>query len=193
MTSEMTTGSDRVANAKAAGTSAMWIGIAHVLLGILAVAAPFASGLAVAIVVGVFVLIAGVIQGFVAYQEKSWGKGLIAVLYVVAGVLLLMRPMLTLATLTLFVAAWFLALGVWRLLAGIRFEDGRWWNIFGAVVAIALGVMLMAKWPLSSTYAIGVLVGIEILFSGIMMLTVGSAMRGVAKDVQEARDAVADR
>jgi uncharacterized membrane protein HdeD (DUF308 family) len=53
--------------------------------------------------------------------------------------------------------------------------------LFSAVMGVILGFLLLREWPLSGVWAIGTLVGINLLFSGFSMISVGSAARGLAK------------
>jgi uncharacterized membrane protein HdeD (DUF308 family) len=164
------------------------IGIAHILLGILAISVPMVAGLAVAISVGVLVLISGLLVAWVGLQEKTFGRVAIGVLYVIGGLALLFRPMLGLELLALLIGIWFFAIGVWRLM-GAFMVGGRnmAFLLLGAIASLVLGGLILAQWPLSGAWAIGVLVGVELVFGGIVMLNVGNAV----KDAANAADAQA--
>ena len=64
-------------------------------------------------------------------------------------------------------------------------EAGWGWMTFNGVVTIALGWMILKGWPVSGAWAIGILVGIRLLFSGVAMLTLGSAGSQVARTLRD--------
>jgi uncharacterized membrane protein HdeD (DUF308 family) len=55
--------------------------------------------------------------------------------------------------------------------------------LFSAALAVLLGFLLIAEWPMSGLWAIGTLVGINLLFSGASLVAIGAAARGLAKQV----------
>jgi uncharacterized membrane protein HdeD (DUF308 family) len=97
---------------------------------------------------------------------------LIGVLYVVAGAWLAFFPLTGIITLTLFLAFMFIVEGF--LEAGIAFRirphSGWGWMLLSGIVAVAVGVLLIANLPSSATWAIGLLVGINLIMSGFAYL-----------------------
>ena len=63
----------------------------------------------------------------------------------------------------------------------VKPENGWGWLLFGGILAILLGVLLMMKWPIGGMLAIGIFIGIELLFSGITVLMFGGDLRRAAK------------
>jgi uncharacterized membrane protein HdeD (DUF308 family) len=130
-------------------------GVITAVLGLAALAAPAITGLSVVLSVGVLVILGGTLKMIWAFSADSFGRGLLA--FAIGG----------------------LTFGAFRL----RRESGRIWMLLGGIASIVLGAMIWAQFPLSGGWAIGVLLGIKLLFVSIAMLTAGSAVRTLAKDM----------
>ena len=65
----------------------------------------------------------------------------------------------------------------------VRPHKGWGWMLFSAALSVLLGFMLLREWPLSGLWAVGTLVGINLIFSGVAMLSIGSTVRGLAQRV----------
>jgi uncharacterized membrane protein HdeD (DUF308 family) len=97
---------------------------------------------------------------------------------------MLSQPVEALAALTLFLAAYFVASGVIQIVGafGARPQAGWGWLLFGGIVSILLGAMIWRQFPLSGAWAVGTLVGVQLVMSGWTLIAVG----GVAKDAVDA-------
>jgi len=163
------------------------IGVVLLIAGILALAAPFAAGLSVAIVVGVLLLIGGIAQLVFAFQAGSFGEGLLAFLLgaltVAAGGIVIAQPGVGLATLTLFLAAYFIIEGIFEAIWAFQIKpvSGWGWSLFSGIVSLLLGIMIWRQFPLSGAWAVGVLVGIKLMFSGWTLIVLGGVARSRAK------------
>lgn len=167
-------------------------GIVTLVLGVLAIVAPFVTGLAVAIFVGILLLLSGIAQTIYAFQAGSLGKGLLRVLFggitIVGGVAMITSPTLGLAALTLILAAYFFIDGVFALFAGFQVKPlkGWGWLVFSGVVTVLLAWMIWQQWPLSGLWAVGILVGVRLLFAGTAMIALGSAGKKVVGEMRGA-------
>jgi len=65
----------------------------------------------------------------------------------------------------------------------VRPQKGWGSMLFSAVMGVLLGFLLLREWPLSGTWAIGTLVGVNLILSGFSMISIGSAARSVAKEL----------
>lgn len=161
-------------------------GILTVILGIFAVMAPMIAGASVALVVGVLVLAAGIARTAWAFQADSFGKGvlkfLLGGLTIICGLMMIGRPLFAAGLLTILLTAYFIVDGVFELIAAfqLRPESGWGWLLFGGIVSLVLGIMIWRQYPLSGMWAIGVLLGIKLIFAGLEMMMIGSAARGLA-------------
>ena len=148
------------------------LAISWIVLGVLAILVPVAAGLAIELIVGWFLLLGGVAQLFHAFWVRPWtgfALGLVwALLNIVAGVILLAFPLGGVLTLTLILAAFLLAEGVAKLMLAFRIRPDASWGGFllSGGLSIALGLLLWAGFPGTATWAIGTLVGVNMIFGG---------------------------
>ncbi len=160
------------------------VGVIVMLLGLLIMASPLVAGISVAIMVGVMLIFGGIAQLVFAFKSDL---GLFAmalgVLTVVIGGYMLSDPGVALTALTIFLAAYLIISGISEALMALQARplDGWGWALFSGILSIILGVMIWAQTPLSGAWAIGILIGIRIFFSGWALLMLGFAARGVAK------------
>jgi len=163
------------------GSSVKWMGWLSIIFGILAIAMPWVAGQSILLMVGSLVMAAGVLRMIWAFKAGSLGKGilvfLIGVLTLLAGIAVIAHPMMSSAILTVMLAVYFFVDGFSELMAAFSLKEGKGWLIFDAVVTILLGIMIFTGFPLAGTVAIGVFLGIKLLFVGITMLTVRSAVK----------------
>jgi len=175
---------------KASNRGVVW-GILTIFLGVLAIGSPLVSGLAVAITIGVILLAAGFSMTLFGFQAPSLGRGVLRILFglltVLVGVATLSQPGMALVELTLLLGMYFIADGVVAMIVAfnVKPSPGWGWMTFNGAVTIALGWMILKGWPVSGVWAIGILVGVRLLFAGMTMLTLGTAGRQVAGSLDD--------
>jgi uncharacterized membrane protein HdeD (DUF308 family) len=156
------------------------LGLASVILGILAISFAFVTTLATVAVLGILLLIAGiaeVIHAVMVRNLKGFALHLLgAALYLIVGLFMLEDPRRAAEVLTLLLAAAFLVGGVLRIIFSIAVRFPSWpWVALNGVIDLILGILIWSGWPESSIF-IGLLVGIDLLFHGwswvILALTV---------------------
>ncbi len=141
---------------------------------------------AIIIVNGTFALV----QTIMDREEKWRGKMvhvLLGVLYIGAGALILMNPMAASAALTLFLGGIFLAMGIIRIVYGLRLRKLGWkWvmPVVIGVVDILFAIILGISWPISGLWVIGIMVSIELLMYGWMLTFTALAVRKMAKQTK---------
>ena len=152
------------------------MGILLLVLGILAIALPFFAGVAIAVIVGWVVLFAGIAHLVYAWSARGTGavlwQVLLGVLYVLVAFYLIFHPSSGLVTLTLLLAAYFVIEGVLELVAYFRLRHAHHagWTLWNGVLTLLLGILIWARWPVSSVWALGTIVGISLILSGIARL-----------------------
>lgn len=159
------------------------LGILWAVLGVLAIVMPFAATLALELVLGAIFAAGGLVQ--IIHAVRCWGaRGAIAqvlggLLALVLGGLLLLFPLEGIATLTLFLSAFFIVQGGFKLVAALQHRYvPRWgWILVSGILSIAVGVLIWLGWPASAIWALGLLVGIELIFSGCSMIMLALAAR----------------
>ncbi len=175
-------------------------GFLLVVLGILAVFAPFISGIATSGLVAAIMVAAGMTLLFFCFKAESFGRGigqfLLGSLTVVGGTFMLMEPVLTLFTLTGVLLVWFIADGIVTIYQGIKRkpQEGWGWVVFSGISSLVLGGLLAYDWPASGIYAVGLLVGIRFLIAGWSVAMLGMAGdnlgEGIANISEEQREAL---
>ncbi len=168
------------------------VGVIAVIAGVLALFAPFATGLSIAIMVGALLVASGLSRLYLAFKMGSFGHGLlvffVGLVSIVAGGYMLARPGIGLATLTIFLASYFLVSGIFEIIWAFRLRpiDGWGWALFSGIAALILGVMIWRQFPVSGTWAVGILVGIQLIFTGTAIASICNAARKGTKKIQAA-------
>ena len=165
------------------GKGNMIWGILMLICGFLAFGIPLASGIGVAIVIGWHLLISGVWHLLFGFRSASGIGGflwqlLLAIVYGAAGLMILLYPLAGLAWLTLVLATFLLieAALEFVLYFNIRSRANAVWVLVDAIITLLLGILIWARWPFSSVWAIGTLIGVSLIFSGISRLMLSSAV-----------------
>jgi uncharacterized membrane protein HdeD (DUF308 family) len=160
-------------------------GILLAILGIAALILPPLASLAITIFLGWMFLISGIgglIATFWARNTPGfWWSLISAALAVLAGMILLARPMQAVLTLTIVLGAYFLAEGVATIMYALEHRrelTGRWsWLVISGLVDIVISFLVITGLPSSAEWAIGVLVGINLLFGGATLIGIALAAR----------------
>jgi uncharacterized membrane protein HdeD (DUF308 family) len=159
------------------------IGVITIVTGLLAVLLPLATTLAVTVLLGALLSLAGVLEAvhaFTALRTDRFGLILLdAVIYLIAGVLLLAYPLQAAAAVALLVGIVLLIKGTLRVILAlqVRGVPGWVWFLVSGVVTGAVGLLVLMHWPGSSAVVIGILVGVHLIFAGWAQVAVGQAMR----------------
>jgi uncharacterized membrane protein HdeD (DUF308 family) len=134
-------------------------------------------------VVGVMMLIAGVAEVVSAFQVKSWARFffwlILGILYIFAGFVAFENPLLTAVWLTLFLGAALVASGIVRIFLGFNMKAGSpWvWVVVSGLITLLLGVIILAHWPVSGVYVLGIFLGIDLVFAGASWIGLGLGLR----------------
>lgn len=161
----------------------MTLGVLSLIAGVFSLIWPWASGIGVTIAIGIALVVGGITRLAGDYSAGSFGRGTLAfiggALTVLAGLILIFRPGVGLATMTLLLGSFLMVDGIFGAVLAfqIRPEKGWGWVLFSAVMSSLLGILLLSEWPLSGFWAIGTLFGINMVFAAISMMTIGSAVR----------------
>jgi uncharacterized membrane protein HdeD (DUF308 family) len=172
-------------------------GFAVMLLGMLCIMTPFLSGIAVNTVIAIIVAAAGLTVTTYAFKAGSFGKGLLQFLFggitLLAGVMMLVRPMVGMYTMTAVLIAWFVVDGVFSIVAGVRgrSEEGWGWVVVSGAASLILGILLWRQWPASGAIAVGLLVGIRLIFTGWSIAMLGMMGDATVDAVKETVDEAA--
>ena len=166
-------------------------GILSIILGTVGLGMTFALTEVSIIFFGVLLIVGGVFQLFDVFKCKGWKSTLwhvlIALLYVVAGIVMVSQPLMAAATLTLIVAWILIAVGVSRIVMAFQLKPakGWYWPLVSGIVSIVLGGMILAEWPVSGLWVIGLFVAIELIFNGWSYVFVALAARKAGQSEAE--------
>lgn len=155
------------------------IGVASMVLGVLAIVLPFAASRVTTIVIGWVIVLAGVIEGYHALQNRGWvGAGwelVSAVVQVAAGLFLVAFPMVGKLALMVIVSAYFAAEGALKLIRAVQHREmrGSGWFVFDGLLALALGMVILMGGVTTAAKVLGFLVGISLLTGGLSLLLIG--------------------
>lgn len=164
-------------------------GVVLIIAGVLAIFSPLVAGLSITIMVGAMLAVSGISQCFLAFRAGAFGRALVVfvvgVLMTVAGFYMINQPASGLATLTLILMAYLIASGILEIVVAFQLKPADGWGLEFAngAVTLILGILLWRQFPLSGAWAIGILFGIKMLFSGWALVFIG---RGAKKLISEA-------
>ncbi|HTS12754.1 MAG TPA: DUF308 domain-containing protein [Candidatus Limnocylindrales bacterium] len=154
-----------------------------IVAGLVAIASPLAAGIAVNVFIAWVLVFSGCIHLVFAWFRPSTGgffwELLVGILYVFIGAYLLMHPVIGLESLTLALAIYLLIESILEFVLGfsLRPLPGSGWLLFDGIITLILAVMIWRAWPSSTGWAIGLLVGISMLFSGSSRLAISLIAR----------------
>ncbi len=167
-------------------------GVILLIAGTLAILSPFVAGVSITILVGAMLAVSGIGQCILAFKTGAFGKGLlvfvVGVLMAVAGFYVMNQPVAGLATLTIILMSYLLASGVLEIIVAFQLKPADCWGLelFNGIVTLVLGILLWRQFPLSGAWAIGVLFGIKMIFSGWAFVIIGRNVKKMAVTAQTA-------
>ena len=180
--------SDSVKGSARAGTT--W-GFAVVIAGILAIMAPFIAGVGTTMLLAILVTASGMMTLIYSFKAGSFGKGVLQFLFggitIVAGIFMFLTPQLGMLTITSVLLVYFLVDGIFGIIAGFKSRPAQGWGwvVVSGIASISLAYFLYSKWPVSGQYAIGVLIGIRLIFVGWTMAMLGMVSDEVGDEIEE--------
>lgn len=164
------------------------VGIISIILGIVALANPFAASMTATLIAGWSFIFLGALQIYASFGAPSTGAKIAGVLFGLLalgiGVHIVARPLEGLISLTFAAGILFLVSGALKAWFGLTGAEGRarMALLFSAAISIVLGVMVMSNFPQSAAVLLGVLLAIELISSGISAI----ALALIGKRVTEA-------
>jgi len=177
------TGADMVRQAST--LSILW-GVLLIICGMLAIGSPFLAAIAVNVLIAWLIVIAGVLHLIVAFHAHRAGsviwKLLVGLAYIALGVYLILQPAIGVASLTLLLACLFLVEGVLNIVLYFQMRSlgGSGWMLVDGIITLVLGGMIYMQWPASSGWAIGTLVGVSMIISGVSRVMISLTVRKAA-------------
>ena len=156
-------------------------GIILILLGMAAIAVPLAASIAIEVIFGWIFAISGIVKIVHSFRALSTGKCVLrmieGILYLTVGIMFLKYPLSGVLTLTLLLAILFLIEGLIKVVVSLQLKPVfSWgWILASGIASIALAALIFYGFPSQVAWILGLLVGINLLFSGVTMLMLSSA------------------
>lgn len=161
------------------------LSILMVVAGIVAIASPVAAGIAVDVFIAWLLVFSGCVHLVFSWHRRTSGgflwELLVGILYTVTGVYLLVHPVAGLASLTIALTIYLVLEAILEFVLGLALRPlpRSGWLFLDGIITFILAVMIWRAWPSSAAWAIGLLVGVSMLFSGISRLMLSLAARSV--------------
>ena len=162
------------------------LAVLMIIAGIIAMLEPGLAGVVITYVIGWTAIFNGVAQIVFAFRTHGgWHVALeviLGIIYVIAGLFILIHPLGGLLALTLFLACFLLVYGIFALVLAFQMRPrlGWGWVLFDGIITVLLGVLIWVHWPANTEWVVGTLFGISIFVSGVTRLMVSLAVRRVA-------------
>ena len=155
------------------------LGIALVILGIIAISASVATTIISVILFGWLLIIAGIFEVIHSFWHMHGQSGflwtlLVGILHLVLGGFIIANPAASAQALTLLIAFLLIFGGIFRIIMAIAERFQNWgWLLFNGVIILLLGISIWRHWPYSGLWVIGLFIGIELLLNGWWLMTLG--------------------
>jgi uncharacterized membrane protein HdeD (DUF308 family) len=158
------------------------LGVALMLLGLVALGSPWIATLATAVLIGALLIVSGVAETVGAFWSRGWSGFVVpllsGVLSVAIGLLFLWEPVDAVLALTLLLGCFLALFGIFKIAAALNHRFAAWgWPLASGVVDLILGVLIVLEWPASGLWVIGLFVGVTLLFRGLNWIGLGLALR----------------
>lgn len=162
------------------------LGILMMLAGIIAISLPLATGLLAAIWLGFIFAFVGIANAVYAWQTREQGgklfQLLVSLLYLAAGIVLVVNPLSGVLTLTLVLAIFLVFEGIFELVLAFQLRgfSRNWvWVLADGILTLIVGTLIWRQWPISAAWLIGLLIGISIISSGLSRIMLSLAARSM--------------
>ena len=159
------------------------LGIVMVILGVIGLGMTVLFNEIVVMYFGFLLLFGSGVQLMQAFRAEAW-KGrmwhvLIALVYIVGGLIAVTDPVIAGMTLALLIAWTLIVIGLLRLVMALQMRgaNGWLWTLVGGLLSVVLGVMIINEWPQSGLWVIGLFVAIEMLFAGWTQIMIALAAK----------------
>jgi uncharacterized membrane protein HdeD (DUF308 family) len=163
-----------------------WEGIFLILLGIAAIVMPLMFSVAIEFILGVLFIIAGLAGLERSFRAKDIPGTIFSIImyliFVVAGIMLIIHPMLGVMTIAAILGFFFFITGFFKMAFAFNIKPAKnWaWSLFDGIISIVLGGIIFTQWPSSAGWVVGLLAGIRLIFLGNAMIMISSGLQSSA-------------
>jgi uncharacterized membrane protein HdeD (DUF308 family) len=162
------------------------LGIVFIVLGFLAIVLPVIASFVVTSFIGWLLIVGGILYGYHAFGMRGgWNIAAtvaLALLTLASGIILLIFPLAGMITLTMFLAAYFIAAGILKAIYAFqhRRSPGWGWALVSGLISIALGLLIASGLPGTALWALGVIFGVDLILYGWALIFLQSKMKQAA-------------
>ncbi len=166
------------------------LGLVVCLAGIAALFTPALVTLSATFVIGFLLVVSGILEAVEAFQadgprSRRLVTALGGILAILAGVLILLRPVPGVAALTLVFGVYVFLAGIFRGVTAIVDRHDAWgWDVAYGVLAVVLAGIILASWPADSIWFLGTVVAIEIFTRGVLLMAAALVVRRIGKELE---------
>ena len=162
-----------------------------ILLGILALMVPWqTAGIGTTLLFGILMVSAGIAKAIYAFKDDTFlqGLGLGRLLFggttLICGSLIFFMPDMGLMSIAMILAIYFIAEGVTEIMSGFSLRPVSGWGllVFNGLLSLVLGAMILSEWPLSGTYAVGILIGVRLISAGWSIIALSKITNTIASE-----------
>ena len=167
------------------------LGLLMVILGGIAIGYPLASTVAISLILGWVLLIAGIVQIIHAFTARKWSAFglflLTGLLYMVVGIVMFRNPIVSIVTLTLLLAVLFIVEGLAKFFMSLDMRGTpNWgWIMFNGIISLILGILILSGWPATSAWVLGLLVGIDLIVGGMTIAGLALTAHSVERRMEQ--------
>jgi uncharacterized membrane protein HdeD (DUF308 family) len=164
------------------------LGVVLMVLGIVAIALPFATAIALSLLFGWLFILGGIAQLVYAFVTRRAGsfiwKLLLGLFYLLGGIFVLLSPGITALTLSLILAISILVQSCIQVVDAFQMKPARgWgWTLFSGILGVILGILIFAQGPAAAVWLLGLWFGLNLLFDGIGVVMLSSTVRSATKE-----------
>lgn len=168
---------------RSSSTTLLWLGVAMLLIGLVALVFPMFSTLVAALFVGWVFLVSGGFMFFGAFSIHGtgpfFGALILGLLSIVAGVFLIFNPLAGAVALTLVVGVIFIFQGAFEIFFALETRPHQGWvgMLISGIASIVLAVLIAAGWPAISLVVLGILLGVNLVTTGIGYILISRSLR----------------
>ncbi len=159
-------------------------GVAMVVIGVLAIFAPLASGLLFDMLFGAILIGAGIVELIDTVRAGTWQRGVLLGLAgfvtLAAGVFYIARPVVGLVALTVVFIGYLIFVGAFRIVMAFqlpRGSPGKFWAFVSGIVTLVLAYLAIAQMPNVSVWLIGTFIGVSLIFAGVARISLARGFR----------------
>jgi uncharacterized membrane protein HdeD (DUF308 family) len=172
---------------------ALLLGLVTIAVGVLALAYPKETLGTIAIIFGVYLLLAALISVLLAFGDSERSRGALllgAAVAAIAGLLVIRHPGGTVQLVALAFGIYLVVMGILRLFAAVYAVSGRGWLILWGLIDAAAGILIVS-WPQFGVATLAVVLGIVLLVRGVVVCVFAFALRSAAHELGAERPALA--